>query len=680
MGLKHPNPEPRKHQITKRGTLTGALSTADRADWKTERRRAPRLLGSSKGALDLGMDRRLSAILVADMVGYSRLMEADEVGTLARQARHRAEVIDPAFARHGGRIFKATGDGLLAEFPSVVEAVACAVTIQRELATREADIPEAARIAYRVGINLGDVIHDRGDLHGDGVNVAARLEQMAEPGGICLSGTAHDHLRSAVEVGYEDLGELQVKNIARPIRAWRVLLDPGQAGQVIAKPAPRRVGSLVAVAVVLIALAGGVWWWLSRPDFAPVDPGQMTLALPDKPSIAILPFANLSGDPGKDWIGDGLTESIISTLSVTPEMVVMGRGTAFAYKDRNATPREVAEELGVRYVLTGSVQSSDDELRVTTELSDAIAGQVLWSLREDGTADDLFQFQDEIARKLFVELQVALTTGESSRTLFALAGDFDIIKWLIDGRVEFQKFSPEGHAAAERIWSRIDTRDPDNPLTPYLMGYIAWQRVILGLSTVPGADFDRARDLARQSLARHEFGDPYALLALIEAGAQNHDVAITHASRGIALSPGSADVNAIGGNALYMSGAVDSGLTHMLKGMRLEPDFPEWLAGALYPALLETGRVAEAISLARSVLAWDSQDLRARGLAGNALIVAFMMDEQVDAARRAALDMMLASPSVTAKTITAAVFRGHKPRPFHAVYRDALIRAGIPAG
>lgn len=404
----------------------------------------------------------------------------------------------------------------------------------------------------------------------------------------------------------------------------------------------------------------------------------MLLQLPDKPSIAILPFANLSGDASKDWIGDGLIESIISTLSVSPEMVVMGRGTAFAYKGKPVSPRDVAQDLGVRYVLTGSVQSSGDQMRVTAELSDAVAGKTLWSVREDGSTDELFEFQDQIARKLFVEMQVALTLGESSRTLFAMAGDFETITRLIEGRVEFQKFSPEGHQAAKRIWSDMLKGDPENPLGPYLMGYIAWQRVIIGISTDPAKDFAEARSLAQQSLALREFADPYSLMAVIDSYTRQYDAAIDMANRAIALSPGSADVNSASGFALYMSGAVEPGLAHMLTGMRLEPDYPEWLASAIFPALLEQGRIDEALSLARSVLAKNTKDLRARGAARSTSIVALVLSGDLEAAKAEAQIVLKAVPDTTADGLAASIFRGHKPRQFHDVYRDALLAAGLP--
>ena len=305
------------------------------------------------------VERRLAAIFAADMVGYSRLMEVDEVGTLAALKAHRSELIDPTIAEHNGRIVKTTGDGMLAEFGSVVDAVASAVAIQRAMVERNEAVPEDRRIAFRVGVNLGDIIFDGDDIYGDGVNIAARLEALAEPGGVCISGTAYEHLKAKVDVGYADLGEQQVKNIEKPVRVYRVLLEPEAAGKVIGKGRlgrPRRqLGAIAAAAVAVIAIAvAAVWWQPWAPDVEPARAERMAFPLPDRPSIVVLPFDSLSGDPAQDYFVDGLTETIISQLSKTPQLFVIARNSAFTYKNKPVKVRQVSEELGVRYVLEGS--------------------------------------------------------------------------------------------------------------------------------------------------------------------------------------------------------------------------------------------------------------------------------------------------------------------------------------
>lgn len=281
------------------------------------------------------------------MVGYNRLVELDEAGTLARQKRHRAELIDPAIERHRGRIVKLTGDGMIAEFGSVVDAVQCAVSVQKEMVAREEDVPEDLRIRYRVAVNLGDVIFDEDDVYGDGVNIAARLEALAEPGGVVVSGEAYDHLKAKVGVGYRALGEKQLKNIATPVRVYHVVPD-GEASPL--EPPPklrRRVLAFVAVALLFASTGVGAWWW-SRPDFEPADSSQFVYELPDKPSIAVLPFDNLSGDPANDWLGDALAENLISTLASSPDLFIIARNSSFAFRDGDKPVDEIAEALVTR--------------------------------------------------------------------------------------------------------------------------------------------------------------------------------------------------------------------------------------------------------------------------------------------------------------------------------------------
>src|SRR5262245_10232177 len=307
------------------------------------------------------VERRLAAILVADVAGYSALMERDEAGTFDRLRTERKEVFEPAIKQHRGRVFKLTGDGLLAEFASVVDAVQCAVTVQRLMQERNRSIPEKERMRVRIGINLGDVIVEGKDRHGEGVNIAARLQQLAEAGGVVVSGTAYDQLKTKVDVGYEFLGEHQVKNIAAPVRVYRILLDPERAGMTINAPSlskaiTSRPWVLVPSAALVIALAIGLIWlepWAE--EFKP------NLPLPDRPSIAVLPFVNMSRDPQQEYFADGMTDDLITELSQVSGLFVISRNSTFVYKGRAFDPRQVAKELGVRYVLEGSVQRSPEK-------------------------------------------------------------------------------------------------------------------------------------------------------------------------------------------------------------------------------------------------------------------------------------------------------------------------------
>lgn len=332
------------------------------------------------------MERRLAAILAADAVGYSRLMELDEAGTLSALKAHMGVLIRPAIAAHHGRVVKTTGDGILAEFGSVVDAVRCAVAVQRGIAERNVAVAADKRLLFRIGINLGDVVIEGADLLGDGVNIAARLEQMAQPGGVLLSGTAYDQLQGKLDVPLEFVGEQHVKNIARPVRAYRVLLDGRRVGW---WPGFRRVRrrAALAAAVLLAAILGGTAWY-----FWPHQPGLAVRA-----SLAVMPFANIAGDDATGRLADGLTEDIITDLSRNREMDVIAHNSTEVYKGRPVDLRQVGKDLNVRYVLEGSVQREGDQIRIAAQLIDANSGTHLWSERWDRPAQDFFAVQTEIA-------------------------------------------------------------------------------------------------------------------------------------------------------------------------------------------------------------------------------------------------------------------------------------------
>ena len=330
----------------------------------------------------MSQTRRLAAILAADVAGYSRLMGADEEGTLTELKAIRRELSDPKIKEHRGRIVKTTGDGLLIEFASVVDAVRCAVEVQREMAERNAEVPSDRRIEFRMGINLGDIIRDGRDIYGDGVNVAARLEALAEPGGICVSRVVRDQVRDKLGFAFEDMGEQQVKNIARPIRVHRVVLG-------------------------------------ERPD--PFEPamGESTkpsLALPDKPSIAVLPFQNMSGDPEQEYFADGMVEEIITALSRIRWLFVIARNSSFTYKGRAIDVTQVGRELGVRYVLEGSVRKAGSRVRITAQLIDAANSAHLWADRFDGSLEDVFELQDNVAVSVAGVVELTLQAAEFHRS------------------------------------------------------------------------------------------------------------------------------------------------------------------------------------------------------------------------------------------------------------------------
>ena len=351
------------------------------------------------------MERRLAAIVAADVVGYSRLMELDEAGTFSRLRTHQKELFEPEIAAHHGRIFKLMGDGLLAEFASVVDAVECAIVLQREMASRNQGLPDDRRIDVRIGINLGDVIIEGEDRHGEGVNIAARLQQLAEPGGICVARNVHDQVKNKLDLRFRDLGDHTVKNIAEALQVFCVLPDGAKEPR---RPPRNRHGKrypgrVAAGAIVLLLLAaGGTIAWLRpwQPDIEPASIDRMAFPLPDKPSVAVLPFTNMSADPEQEYFADGMTDDLITDLSKVSSLFVIARNSTFAYKGRSVEMRQVAEDLGVRYVVEGSVRRAGDTVRVNAQLIDTITGGHVWADRYDGSVADIFAVQDAIVREI----------------------------------------------------------------------------------------------------------------------------------------------------------------------------------------------------------------------------------------------------------------------------------------
>jgi TolB-like protein/class 3 adenylate cyclase len=415
------------------------------------------------------VERRLAAILAADVAGYSRLMGADEEGTHERLKALRRELADPKIKEHRGRIVKTTGDGLLIEFASVVDAVRCAVEVQREMAERNADVSPDRRIEFRMGINLGDIIKDGRDIYGDGVNVAARLEALAEPGGICVSRVVRDQVRDKLAFSFEDMGEQQVKNIARPVRVHRIVLGEGTG------PSEQT--------------AGGA----ANPP----------LALPDKPSIAVLPFANMSGDPEQEYFADGMVEEIITALSRIRWLFVIARNSSFTYKGKPVDVKQVGRELGVRYVLEGSVRKAGGRLRITAQLIDAVSDAHLWADRFDGALEDVFELQDNVASNVAGVIEPALQGAEMSRSAKRPTNDLTAYDLYLRALTPFQsgEVGRESFVEALDLLNQAIQRDPRYAPALALAGSCRSSLDVAGWIDNAGANRDEALRLTRRALA-----------------------------------------------------------------------------------------------------------------------------------------------------------------------------------
>ena len=452
------------------------------------------------------VDRRLTAILAADVAGYSRLMGADEEGTLARLKAHRRELVDPKVKEHCGRTVKLTGDGALVEFPSVVDAVRCAVEVQRGMADRNAETPEDRRIAFRIGVNLGDVIVDGDDIYGDGVNIAARLEGLAEPGGICVSGTVHDHIGDLLPYAFEDMGEQNVKNIARPVRAYALRPEGPAASSRPELPArSSRLGRAIigaAVAAALVAIVGAWWFWpLAKPSPPQAVAAASSVAPPlvaPRLSIVVLPFGNLSNDPDQQYFADGITEDVTTDLSRLTDMFVISRNSAFTYRNKPVDTKQIGRELGVRYVLEGSVQRSGNQVRVTAQLIDAETNAHLWAERFDRDIGDLFAVQNEITSRIAVALNLELIRREAVRP----TDSPDAMDYILRARAAGLKpLSRATHAEVASLLERALALDPRSVAAQSMLAGTFAGRVMDDMTDTPTADLQRAQELIAQALA-----------------------------------------------------------------------------------------------------------------------------------------------------------------------------------
>jgi adenylate cyclase len=463
------------------------------------------------------MARRLAAILAADVVGYSRLMAVDEASTHARLKALRQNFIEPKIAEHHGRIAKLMGDGALIEFGSVVDAVECAVAMQTGVAERQAELPEDRRIAFRIGINIGDVIIEGEDIYGDGVNVAARLEQLAGPGEICVARTVHDHAKAKVAFGFEPMGEHRVKNIPGPVEVWRVVAGPGPLAKALGlkrsgTPKWRWAGLATAAAVVLLVAAGGAGLWLRSDDGATPAPQQAATAVTasearsgteqaplDKYRIAVLPFANISADPEDEYFADGMTEELISKLSRLHDLTVIARTSIMQYKETEKSVAEIGRELRVGTILEGSVRKAGDRLRITAQLVDVASEGHLWSQDYDRTLDDVFAIQSDVAQHVAQALQIALKPADTRQLAKAGTDDLEAYNAYLQGLYHYNTWSREGLEKSIEYFEQAIARDPNFAKAFAAMAFSYDLLAEYGYLP-PGEAFPRMKDLARRAL------------------------------------------------------------------------------------------------------------------------------------------------------------------------------------
>ncbi|MBV9685938.1 MAG: tetratricopeptide repeat protein [Alphaproteobacteria bacterium] len=554
------------------------------------------------------VERRLTAILAADVAGYSRLMGADEEETLARLKAHRRELLDPGIGEHRGRIVKTTGDGLLAEFASVVDAVRCAVGIQNEMSKRNADVPPERRIEFRVGINVGDIIIDESDIFGDGVNVAARLEALAQPGGICVSRMVRDQVRDKLDLVFEDMGEQQVKNIARPVRAYRVLTEAVVCqAATLASGRPRRAarGVIAAgtAALVLLAIGAAAFWRLHSPNLAPTAAGAPAapLALPDKPSIAVLPFANLSGDPAQDYLADGLTDNLVDALAQNPGLFVIARDATLDYRGKVVAPRAAAKDLGVRYVLEGRVQKSGDRIRVTAQVIDAVNDNHVLSQKYDRNLTDLFALEDDLSLQIAGALDAQLRGGTIARALAHGTRNLEAWESLVKATQTYFRFNPADASEAQELAQRAADLDPNYVAAWQFLAFTYFDEADLGWAQDRIAALKHARQLDDKVLKLDpESAGPYWLRARLELQPDlpeyDPEAALADARKSVELGPNDDPGHWTLGLVLFQLGRFDDAATEFATTLRLNPHPYIWELGLHAVALSATGHYKEAIA------------------------------------------------------------------------------------
>jgi adenylate cyclase len=616
------------------------------------------------------MERRLVAILAADVVGYSRLMGEDEIGTLERLQACRRELMDPAIEEFRGRVVKLMGDGALVEFASVVDAVKCAATIQRGMLGRDQGVPNTQRLRFRVGVNLGDVIVDGSDIYGDGVNVAARLEGMAEPGGICISGTAFDHAVNKADVGFASLGERRLKNIADPVRVYRVLLNPGKPGKMAGRS--YWLGARTAILATLLASIAALMVALLAMGVE-----LQKRSSPQRPSVAVLPFANLSGDPSQDYFADGITDALITNLAKLSGLDVIARNSVSAYKGRPVVLADVARDLGVRYVVEGSVQRAGEQTRINAQLVDATTGDHLWADRFDRGAAEVFAVQDEMSRAIVKALGLTPTASETQRIARPPTANLEAYDYYLRG----EQAARTGRASALRealdFYARAVALDPD-----FAEAFAADARAAVNvwrnnLDTVLQSALARKRayeNAGRALQLNPDLSLPYAMLAILQVVDERYEEAIASARRAVALGPGDVEAHVALGYVYLVAGQFAEAAAAIDTALKLDPNLSpvdRQVAGLVFFFNGENDRAIATLERARADAPGAVNILVA-------VAAAYARAGRISDARAAVAEGIRVPPnnsSLSAMRIAWAHFRNAKDLTFLV---DTLREAGLP--
>jgi adenylate cyclase len=552
--------------------------------------------------------RKLTAILSADVKGYSRLMGEDEEWTVRTLSTYR-EVMGSLIQQHRGRVIDTAGDSVLAEFASVVDAVQCAVEIQQVLRAKNAMLPENRRMEFRIGINLGDVIEEGERIYGDGVNIAARVEGLAEAGGICISESAYQQIENKLPLRYDYLGEHEVKNIAKPVRVYRARIEPEAAPSKWGeekKPVGRRLSKVALGIIAVVVIAGAVilYQFVLRPSPSKTEVAskeKMAFPLPDVPSIAVMPFVNMSGDPKQEFLSDGITENIITALSKTPRLFVISRQSTFFYKGKPVKVKQVAEELGIQYVLEGSVQRSPERIRINAQLIDALTGHHLWAEKYDRDLKDIFALQDEITMKILSAVELKLTEGGHFRAPAPEAysrgkQSLDCYLKVMQAGHYVRRWNIPDNNLARRMLEEVIATCPEHPMIYVSLGWVYHHDYWMGNTKSPRETLEKAIELAQKALAMDDsISPPHELLSSLYIVKREYDRAIAEGERAVALNPNAPFALQIYANSLAAVGRPEEAIPLFQKAIRLSPFGISSLYSDFGMALFNTGRFEEAI-------------------------------------------------------------------------------------
>ncbi len=544
--------------------------------------------------------RKLRAIFSADVKGYSILMADDEVATIQTLKKYR-NIMSACIEQHEGRVVDAVGDNLLAEFDSAVDAVQCAVEVQKELKVQNQELPEDKRLEFRIGINIGDVIQDGGRLFGDGVNVAARIEGLADAGGICVSRSTYDQIKNKLKLSYDYLGEHEVKNIKEPVRVYKVLLESDLPAPLVDEP----------------------------------------LELPDKPSIAVLAFDNLSGDPGQEYFSDGLTEQIINGLCKVSNLFVIARNSSFAYKGKSVNVQQVGKELGVRYILEGSVQKAGDRVRITAQLIDATTGYHLWSENYDRDLSDIFALQDEITLKIIDALHIKLTWGEQARLWEGTITNIQAFDKFVRGQDCLFRNNEKDNKQARYFFKEAINIDKGSTLAHIMLGYTHLFDLLYGWSKSPIESFEHAEKNVEKALALNDSIDlAHSLLGWIYLFKRQHDEAIKAGERAIELNPNGAEAHALLAVILVFSDKIELAIKLLKRAFRLNPIPQPYFYGILAMAYRINGQYEKAIEVCEKTLSGNPDQITPY----LTLAASYSSLNRAEEARKAAEEILRISP------------------------------------